>query len=303
MVFKAILLGISSSTPTKDRNPTCLAIRLDDEVILIDPSEAVQQQLMRTKTSYMDIDKILISHFHADHFLGLAGLLATMSLHERKNEVTIFGPKGVKDKVLGLMKIFEILLKFELNFVEVKTGTVFECEKYIITAHEVKHSLKTFGYIFKEKDKIGRFIKEKAITLGIPEGPLYNQLKSGKIVSYKNKTFKPEQVMDYSYVKNGISIGYFVDLRDPSIKETIKNVNLLFHEAMFLDEDRELAKKTMHSCIGETARMLAKTNVEKWILINFSTRYRELDLLENEANRFFQRTEIGKELKEYVLRK
>ncbi len=303
MTYKAILLGISSSTPTKDRNPPSLAIRYNSEVILFDCAEGIQQQLMATKTSYMDIEKIFITHYHADHFLGLPGLLATMSLHERTNPLTIFGPKKIKEKVLTLLNIFEINLKYEINFIELKEGIVFENDDYKIIAKFVKHSVENYGFIFREKDKVGKFIKENALALGLPEGPMFSKLKDGKNVEYNGKTIKPEQVMDYSHVKEGKSIGYFVDLYDLRHKDVLNDVDLLFHEATFLNADKIQAKKTLHSIVSEIAKMLEKTNVKKWILMNFSTRYKDLQPLINEAQMYFPNAELGKELKEYVLRK
>lgn len=303
MVYKAILLGISSSTPTKDRNPPSLAIRYNSEVILFDCAEGIQKQLMATKTSYMDIEKIFISHYHADHFLGLPGLLATMSLHERINQITIYGPKKIKDKVTDLLEIFEINLKYELNFVELKEGIVFENEDYLIKAKRVRHSIETYGFVFTEKDVVGKFNKEKALALGLPEGPLFSQLKSGKAVEYKGKTFKPEQVMNYDVVKTGKSIGYFVDLYDLTHKDFLKDVDILFHEATFLGIDKIQAKKTLHSNVLDIAKMLEKTNVKKWVLMNFSTRYKDLQPLINEAQMHFPNAELGEELKEYVLKK
>jgi len=303
MVYKAILLGISSSTPTKDRNPPSLAIRYNSEVILFDCAEGVQKQLMATKTSYMDIEKIFITHYHADHFLGLPGLLATMSLHERTQDLTIFGPKRIKEKVTALLEIFEINLKYELKFVEIKEGVVFSNDDYLIEAKRVKHSLENYGFVFRERNKVGKFVKEKALALGIPEGPLFSKLKDGKTVEYKGKTFNPEQVMDYTHVKEGKSIGYFVDLYDLGHKDLVKDVDLMFHEATFLSEDKIQAKKTLHSIVSEIAKMFEKAKVKKWILINFSTRYKDLQPLINEAQMHFPNAEIGEELQEYVLRK
>ncbi len=301
MTLSCILLGISSSTPTKDRNTVSMAIKYNGEVILFDVSEGAQQQLMKTKTSYMDINNIFISHFHADHFLGLPGLIATMSLHERSNPLTIYGPQGIDKRVNSVLNAFEIYPKFELRFVTIKEGIIYQNDSYHIYAKKVNHSIETYGFIFKEKDVIGKFVKEKALALGIPEGPMYNKLRSGVSVIHNGKTFNSEDVMDYSHKKIGKKISYFVDLLDNSQLDSIRESDIVFHEATFLEEDKEQSRKTKHSTATDVARMIEKSKSKKWILMNFSARYKELEPLLNEAQKYFPDSELGVELKEYKL--
>jgi ribonuclease Z len=300
-MFKAILMGISSSTPTKDRNPTSLAVRYGSEIILFDAAEGVQQQFMRTKTSYMDVNKIFISHFHADHFLGLPGLLATMDLHEREAPVTIYGPRGIKDKVLDLLKIYELTLRYPLEFKVLESGIVYEDDDYKIIAEKVIHSFENYGFVFQEKDKVGKFIKQKALDLGLPEGPLFSKLQNGQIVEHNGNKIKPEDVMDYSHVKKGNSLAYFVDTSSKEQFDLLQNVDLVFHEAMFMESEIKQAKKKTHSVVSEVAKNLERVRAKKWILVNFSTRYTNLESLLIEAQQYFPNSELGIELKEYVL--
>ncbi len=301
MVLSATLLGISSSTPLKDRNTTSLAVKYEGELILFDAGESVQQQLMKTKLSNMAIDKIFISHFHADHFLGLPGLLATMSLHKRNNPITIFGPKGVKERVKRILEEFEIALLYKLEFVELKNGIVFENDNYTISARRMNHLIETYGFVFKEKDSVGKFVKEKALALGIPEGHLYAELKSGKAVEYKGKIFKPTQVMDYASIKKGKSIGYVVDCSDKNYEDFVEGTDILFHETCFAEKDKEQAKKTRHSLTTDVANIAKDANVKKLVIMNFSPRYSNLSYMLHEVQKIFPDAEVGQELKTYIL--
>ena len=151
MTFNATLLGISSSVPVNDRNHTSLAVKYDAELILFDCGESSQQQLMRSVYSYMDVSKIFISHFHADHFLGLPGLIATMSLNNRKNDLYIFGPKGVKKRVTNILDLFEIKPLFKIIYKELKEGLVYSNDKYEIHSKRFRHGIENYGFVMRKR--------------------------------------------------------------------------------------------------------------------------------------------------------
>ena len=302
MVFQATILGISSSIPLKDRNHTCLAIKYDGEVILFDAGEGVQQQLMRCKVSNMEINKIFITHFHADHFLGLPGLLATMSLHKREYPLIIFGPNGVQKRISKLLELYEIQPSYEIKYQELSNGIVYENKEYQILARRVKHLLETYAFVFKEKDKVGKFLKEKALALGIPEGPLYSELKEGKTIKFEGRKITPEEVMDYGSVKRGKSLGYIVDCYDHHYEDFLQNIYVLFHEAMFMKKDLLQAKKTKHSVTEDVGKIASNAKVKKLILFNFSARYNDLNPLLYEVQSYYPDAELGEELKTYKIK-
>ncbi|PIU22066.1 MAG: hypothetical protein COT14_03660 [Candidatus Diapherotrites archaeon CG08_land_8_20_14_0_20_30_16] len=301
MVFDATLLGISSSTPLKNRNHTSLAVKYDGEVILFDAGESVQQQLMKVKISYMAITKIFITHFHADHFLGLPGLLATMSLHKREEPLTIYGPNGVEKRVRTILEFFEIQTVYDLKFVELHNGIICDTKEYQIIARGVKHLLPNFAFVFKEKDSVGKFLKEKALALGIPEGPLYSQLKDGKAILWKGRKISPDEVMDYKTIKRGKSLAYVVDCFDANYEDFLENVDVLFHESAFMKKDLLQAKKTRHSVTINVAEIAKNAKVKKLVLINFSPRYDDLNTLLHEVQSIYPDAELGQELKTYNL--
>jgi len=302
MVFSATILGISSSIPLKDRNHTSLAVKYEGEVILFDAGEGIQQQLMRAKLSYMDVDKIFITHFHADHFLGLPGLLATMSLHKREHPITIYGPNGVHKRIQKLLELFEIQTIYDIHYEELKTGIVCDTKEYQIIARRVKHLLETYAFVFKEKDKVGRFMKEKALALGIPEGPLYSELKEGKTIKFEGRKITPEEVMDFGSVKRGKSLGYVVDCFDFGYENFLENVDILFHESMFMKRDILQAKKTRHSITTNVAEIAKNARVKRLILLNFSARYNDLNEVLHEVQSIYPDAELGEELKTYKLK-
>lgn len=302
MTFNATLLGISSSVPVNDRNHTSLAVKYDSELILFDCGESAQQQLMKSVYSYMDISKIFISHFHADHFLGLPGLIATMSLNSRKNDLHIFGPKGIRKRLVNILKLFEINPLFKIIYKELKEGLVYSNDKYEIHAKHFRHGLENYGFVMKEKDIIGKFVKEKAFALGLPESNLYSELKAGRKVKYNNKIITPDMVMDYTFVKKGKSLGYIVDLNDKNYSDFIKNLDLLFHESMFLEKDRLQAKKHKHSVVTDVANIAKQANVKSLVLMNFSARYHDLAPMLKEARKIFKNSILGEELKVYKLK-
>src|SRR3989344_8261827 len=139
--IKIVFLGTSASTPTKERNLSSIAIRFEGEWLLFDAPEGTQRQMMRAKTSYLKINHIFISHFHADHFLGLGGLLATMNIHGRDWPITVHGPKGIGEKVKETLKLAMLLPTFEIKTAEVKAGKILEGEKYTIEAVALKHEI------------------------------------------------------------------------------------------------------------------------------------------------------------------
>jgi len=270
--------------------------------LLFDCAEGTQQQLMRANASYMKIDSIFLSHFHADHFLGLPGLLATLTMYEREAPLNIFGPKGVDSQVELALKITGIKPAFKINCIELKKGIVLENKDFSISAFPVKHNTRCFGFSFKERDKKAKFMRDKAIALGVPEGPLFARLQHGESVRVGSKLVKPEDVLDYSKGRKGRKISIVLDTRaDASYLEYIKDSDVLIHEAAFASKDMDRAIETFHSTALEAAELAKKANCKKLYLTHFSTRYENLDLLLKEAQAVFPETYIAKDLLKVIV--
>lgn len=300
--MKLTFLGTGGSTPTKDRGLTSVALSFEGKIILFDCPEGTQRQMMKSGISFMKVSHIFLSHFHADHFLGIPGLLATMAIHGRSDPLIIFGPKGVKEKINQLIKLSNFILTFEVKTVELRKGIALKEEKFNVSAFKLKHELNAFGFVFKEKDKKGEFNRKKAEALGIPVGPLYSKLAEGKKIKVEGKEFKPEMVMDYSKGRKGRKISVVFDtLAMNSIAKIVSESDVLIHEATFLDEQAERAKETLHSTALQAARIASKAKVKKLYLIHFSPRIKEIKEIEIEAKKEFPNAKAAQDFEELDL--
>jgi ribonuclease Z len=273
-MFKAVLLGSVSSKPTKENFTSSMLLQYGGDAFLFDVCEGAQIRIMQSGISFMKINCLFVSHFHADHFLGIPGLLATMELSERKSPLTIFGPKGIKSKIDEMLKIFNIGVSYKLICKEIKDGKILDLEKAEVYAKKVNHRVQNFGFVFKEKDKVGEFNRKKAEKL-LPPGPLYKKLQDGETVTYNGKKIKPEMVMDYSKKRIGKKVSYFVDLYDKGYEKFIENSDLLFHESCFMKNEEKKAKETKHSVLEDVIKISKKAKVKKLVLFNYSNRYLE----------------------------
>jgi len=297
--MKLTVLGTSASTPSKQRNLSAVMLNFDGLNYLFDCPEGTQRQLMSAKLSYMKIQAIFLSHFHGDHILGLPGLIATMSMHQRDYPLYIFGPKGVKEKIQKALEISLLKVNFEIKTTEVKQGIILEEEKFLVEAFKLNHDIPCYGYVFKEKDSLGKFSREKALKLEIPEGPLWGQLQKGKKVKSGKKTFKPEDVLDTTNKKTGKKISFVFDtLADNSYINKIKDSDVLFHESTFLEKLKDRAKETMHSTAKQAAKAAVKSKAKKLVLFHFSPRHKDTEKFENEARELFGNVIAAKDLEE-----
>ncbi|MFH1588399.1 MAG: ribonuclease Z [Candidatus Diapherotrites archaeon] len=297
--MKLTFLGTSGSTPTKDRGLTSVALSFDGKVFLFDCPEGTQRQMMKAKVSYMKIKYVFISHFHADHFLGLPGLIATMAIHGRTEDLIVFGPEGIEKKIRDLIKVSGFALTFEVKGKELRQGIILKEEKFSVTSFRLKHEISSFGFAFKEKDKEGEFVRKKAEELGIPVGPLYSKLAEGKKIKLQGKTFSPEMVMDYSKAKKGRKISVVFDTSPlNSILKFVSDSDILIHESAFLEEHKERAKETFHSTAKEVGKLALKAKAKGLYLIHFSPRVKEVKKFENEACMEFPNAKIAIDLDE-----
>jgi len=276
--IKVYFLGTSASTPTKTRNLSSLLINYKGSSYLFDSPENVQQQVLRTGQSIMKIKHIFITHFHGDHYYGLLGLLSSMSLSKREDSLTIYIPNGYLSFLNNFLKYSKVNLTFNLEIKEVKPNNVFSFDNLTVSSVKLDHTIPSFGYVFKIKDKIGKFNKKKALTLKIPEGPLFSKLQAGKSIKVDGKTIKPDQVIDFSYKQIGKKIAYLTDtaiLKKPS--KLLHSSDLLIHECTFLDTEKEKAKDKKHSYFSGVVDFFKKTDSKKLYLIHISSRYKDMD--------------------------
>ena len=298
MSVKVVFLGTSASTPSKERNLSSTCVNFNGQNFLFDCAEGTQRQLMQSGLSFMKVDFIFISHFHGDHILGLPGLLATMTMQERQKELFITGPKGIGEKVKAALWLSGFRPSFPLKVKELKRKEIILKEKnFKITAFPLKHEIPCFGFVFEELRPAGKFIREKALKLGIPEGPLWRQLQQGKGVKLGGKSFKPEQVLDFSQGKKGKKVAVVMDTMPKYNISELTEADVLVHEESLSSAFEQRAKETRHSTAAQAAGIAKKARVKKLFITHVSTRHqKEIETLEKEAQAVFPNSKIAKDL-------
>jgi ribonuclease Z len=287
--MKLTILGCYAATPRTITNPTSQVLEIRNRMFLIDCAEGTQVQLRKNKIKFSKINHIFISHLHGDHFYGLIGLVSTFMLLNRTNDLHIYGPKGIKEVILLQLKLSNSWTNYGLFFHELESNEseiIFEDEKVIVKTIPLKHRIYTNGFLFEEK--IGdRKLNLDAVQNFEIDTCYYQKIKNGKditlddgrIIENDKLTFDPISPKKYAFCSDTIY--------DESIIPTIKNVDLLYHEATFLENEEALATKTMHSTAKQAARIAQKANVNQLILGHYSTRYSSISLFKEEASTIF----------------
>lgn len=291
--MELIFLGTTAAVPSSDRGHSAIALKYHDEVILWDCGEGTQRQLIRSKTSYMRVKKIFITHYHGDHFLGLPGLFQTLSFAGRSEELQVYGPKGIKALIQNILDLGEYELSFDLSVQRLTSSLLLKDERYIIKGMKVEHSVPTYGLLFEEV-KGREFLVEKAHELGIKPGPAYSKLQRGEKVKAGERWVEPEEVLGER--KKGIKVVYSSDTRPcENITENCMDA-LLIHDATFDDLLAKNAFETMHSTSGEAAMVAKKGGAKKLFLTHISPRYKKEEVLLDQARKVFPGTEVARDL-------
>lgn len=297
MDFELKILGSSSATPSSDRHHTAQILTIGNQLNLIDCGEGTQMQLMYYKVKHQRISNIFISHLHGDHFFGLFGLLSTMHLNNRTQPLNLFGPPGLAEILTVQFRYSNTQLSFKIIFQELDT-TVFQqiFEDKFITVHTLpmQHRIGCCGFLFREKPKPRHLIKGKLPEFLTP--PQLVRLKAGEdilddtgklLVANADVTTEPNRSRSYAYCS------------DTRYKEDIipyiRQVDLLYHEATFLDELRDRATYTFHSTALQAATLAVKAEVKRLLLGHFSVRYKDLTPLLLEAKTVFDNSHLATE--------
>ena len=299
--MEIIFLGTSSAVHSKERNHPSIALKAFGDIMLFDCGEGTQRQILFTKVSPMKISKIFITHYHGDHILGLPGLLQSMSLHGRESKLTVYGPHGLNGVKNAIYSLGYCAIDFPVEFVEIDSGIIEETDEYVITAQRVRHNVPTLAYSIEEKKK-PRFLREKAIELGVPVGPDFGRLHNGEEVEVNGKIIKPEQVLGEP--RKGIKITYSGDTRPcEEIISLAQDSTILIHESTFINKDNTNAEEHAHSTSIDAAYTAKYSNSKELILTHISTRYGEeyANIMLEEAREIFENTRIAKDLMEIEL--
>jgi len=303
MALKLTILGSNSALPISNRYPTAQVLEVPGRCFLIDCGEGTQIQLRRNKINFNKIQHIFISHLHGDHYFGLIGLLSTMNLMGIKNDLHIYAHSELKnllqpqiDFIKGDMTITPIF--HPLNFK--KKQTVLETKKIEVISFPVKHSVPTCGFLFREKPKPDNIRKEMIKAHNIPISEI-KKIKAGADFVTKNHRLIPNKKLTIPAPKPK-AYAFCTDTAfHPPIAEIIKRVDVLYHEATFLDELKDFAEKTRHSTTRQAAQMAQLAGVQKLLIGHYSSRYKNIIEFEKEAQKIFPNTEAVVDGKSYLI--
>ena len=288
-------LGTSASIPTIDRNVAGLAVQREGETILFDCGEGSQRQMMRYGVGF-SFREIFFTHYHADHMLGVTGLLRTLGLQDRSAPVLLYGPKGAH-RVLGAAITLGIERnKFPVEILEVKPGDRLARDEYDIVVFETDHRADTVGFALVEHARLGRFNPARARELGIPEGPLWGELHRGKPITLPDgRTIGPSDLVGSP--RPGRALVYTGDTRPYlGVIEAARGADLLVHEATFGGDEQDRARETGHSTAAEAARVAVEAGARRLALTHISSRYnRDAAELLAEAKAVFPETIIARD--------
>lgn len=280
-------LGTAGALPTTQKNPPCYMIRRGSDTILFDCGEGAQQQMMRARTGFT-VDAIFITHWHADHFLGVPGLVQTLSFMERTEPLVIYGPPGVYDFVDAIKMLSKNPLRFSLVPIELRHGSVVPFTGYRVTAVAVQHGMACLGYVLREDERPGRFDRDRAIALGVPPGPLFGRLQRGETVRVGEGEVTPRDVMGPP--RGGRCVVYTGDTR-PNAEDWYEfgmDPDLLIHDATFDDAASGRAREVFHSTAGEAAMVAGEIRARILALVHISSRYKSTANHIRDATQFFE---------------
>ena len=298
--IKIYFLGTSAQIPTAKRNHSAILLNYKGENILFDCGEGTQRQFRIAGLNPCRITRILISHWHADHILGIPGLLSTLALSGYNKTLYIYGPKGTKEFMRELIKIFNFQEKYKIIVEETNGGKFYENAEFILESERMHHGIPANAYNFIIKDKL-RLNKKKIENSKLPFGPLLQKLKDGKDVVHEGKKYKSK---DFVYEEKGKKVSIIMDtLINERIVPFAKNSKLIICESSFSSENSKEAKEHLHLTAKQCGEIAKKSKSEKLILTHISQRYEtNLKRLLNDAKKEFRNVQIVKDFDELIIK-
>jgi len=295
-------LGTSGCIPTESRGLSAVAVEYLGQLYLFDCGEGTQRQMRHTGMNFMKLDHVFLTHLHADHFLGLGGMIQSMDFLERERPLNVYGPEGVSKTMNALINLGTFKLEcFELVTHEVSQGLVFDGGRFTVSCVNTPHTRASVAYCFEEKAH-RKFDKPKALSLGIPEGRLFSKLQRGEAVEVKGKKFSPDDVLGDPIP--GRKVVYTGDTRPAkNVVELAQGADVLIHECMFSAEDEEATKDAAHSTTKQAAQVAKDAGVKKLYLTHLSQRYTEPEILEAEAREIFPESYVAEDFLKYKVSK
>ena len=293
MDLDVVFLGTSGSAPTARRAPSALLVRRGGERLLFDCGEGTQRQLLKSSVGLVDLHEVFLTHYHADHFLGLPGMLKTFALRGRDAPITVYGPPGLRE-LFDVLRPIVGRLPYKLELAEVRGGDTLERDGYKLLVFPVAHGVAAVGYAVVEEPRPGRFDVDAADALGIPAGRERGALQQGESLTLPDgRTITPDAVLGPA--RAGRSLIYTGDTSPSEVVRALaEDADLLVHEATFAAEESERAAETMHSTAAQAAELARDAGVRMLALTHVSPRYFGPELA-REAREIFPNTIVPRD--------
>jgi ribonuclease Z len=299
--MKLKILGCYAATPRTLSNPTAQVLEIKNHLFLIDCGEGTQVQLRKHKIKFSRINHIFISHLHGDHFYGLIGLISTFMLLNRENDLHIYGPVGIKEIILLQLRASGSYTGYNLFFHELaslESEVIYEDDTVVVKTIPLNHRIYTNGFLFQEK--VGkRHLNSEAVAKYKIEKVYFDKIKSGgsvtldsgEVIENNLLSLPPDAPKSYAFCSD--------TLYDESIIPYIKGVDMLYHEATFLESEAHFTQKTKHATAKEAAQIAKLANVKQLMLGHYSTRYGSIELFKTEAQTIFENVLLADDGNDY----
>jgi ribonuclease Z len=296
------VLGSTGGVPTPERGLPAILVDVEGELVLFDCGEGTQRQMMKAGYGLCSRMRIFITHLHGDHIFGLPGMIQTMNLLNRIHPLEIYGPPSLKEFIEETTVATMSEPVFKLSIYEVSEGEVFKGKRYRIEGAWADHSRATMAYRMVVGSSLGKFKPRRARLLGVPEGPLWSELKSGrKIILKDGRVVEPKEVLGKPVP--GKILVYSGDTRfSHNIIELARGADMLIHEGTLASDLKDWAEMEGHSTAEVAAKVAKEAGAKRLILTHISARYPDVGVLVEEARRIFPKTEVAQDLKVYELK-
>jgi ribonuclease Z len=288
-------LGTGGSWPSAERNVAATALKRGGDILLFDCGEGTQRQFQHSGLSYMAVQKIFLSHLHGDHCFGLPGLFKTMQLNERTAPLEVYGPRGLDDLMDVYGRIASVKGQYDIQWKELDEGDVVKGEGYSVACRRMNHTVTDLAYAYQEEGRPGRFNKQQALDLGVPEGPAFRRLQLGESVqSARGAVVRPQDVLGVGRAGRRIVITGDTGPCEALI-EFAASADLLISEATYCNDMVERAEEYGHMTAAWAADAARRARVQQLVLTHLSPRYANAEQHRAEATPIFAATKVAKD--------